>query len=404
MQNITGNPVDGDDFFGREEELKQLRGAVAAGNHVLLVGPRRVGKSSLVAELARQLSKDGWTTITVDVQHTADEAAFLHEIHEAIRRTGVKLPLHAKATDAIQRFLKASRVTKVTLAKTTVELSDSPEDWESAATSLKSLISALPENNRQVLIAIDELPIFLTKLLGSDGGPTRVRAILDWLRSVRQASGSKLPWILCGSIGLDSFVAKHRLEGSINELLPLPIDAIDAPQAIALLKRLGERPEHGCPISDEAAALMIAKVGWLVPYYLQLLFHGLKSLPIANRSATFPSELDIDAAYHSLLSPHHRVHFGHWDSRLGDLLDDNEEANARRLLNHLSSHASGRTRKQLYAVLAKAHPQADPVKLERELRDLLEFLERDGYLGRLADRFAFRSFLLRDYWCRRFGE
>ena len=93
MQNITGNPVDGDDFFGRKDELCQLRSSVEAGNHVLLVGPRRVGKSSLVAELARQLAKAGWTPVKVDVQHTADEAAFLHEIHESIRQTGVKLPL-----------------------------------------------------------------------------------------------------------------------------------------------------------------------------------------------------------------------------------------------------------------------------------------------------------------------
>lgn len=405
MQNITGNPVDGDDFFGRNDELKQLRRSIEAGNHVLLVGPRRVGKSSLVAELSRQLAGDGWTAVNVDVQHTADEAAFLHEVHEAIRRTGIKLPLLTQATDAIQRFMKAARGIKVSAAGTSVELTEGQADWESAATSLKTLIGTLPENNRRILIAIDELPIFLTKLLSSNGGPTRVRSILDWLRSVRQATGRRLPWILCGSIGLDSFVAKHGLEGSINELLPLPIDAIDGPQAIALLKRLGERPEHDCPISDKIAKAMIEKVGWLVPYYLQLLFHGLKSLPVSTRSATFPDDADIDAAYSSLLSPHHRVHFGHWDSRLGDLLDGgNEEANARHLLNNLSGYASGRTRNQLRAVIAKVRPQADTSKLDRELRDLLEFLERDGYIGRLDDRYAFRSFLLRDYWHQRFGS
>ena len=37
MQNVTGNPVDGDDFVGRADELRQLQGAVEAGNHVLLV-------------------------------------------------------------------------------------------------------------------------------------------------------------------------------------------------------------------------------------------------------------------------------------------------------------------------------------------------------------------------------
>ena len=403
MQNVTGPPVDGDDFSGRVVELKQLQDSVAAGNHVLLVGPRRVCKSSLVAELARRLAQDGWTAVKVDVQHTADEAAFLHEIHDAIRQTELKLPLLDKAQNAIQRFGQFFRGTKVSVAGASVELNDGPASWESAATSLKSLISTLPENNRRVLIAIDELPIFLTKLLRASDGPIRVRAILDWLCSVRQATGRRLPWILCGSIGLDSFVAKHGLEGSVNELLPMPIDALDLPQAIELLKRLGERKEYGCPISDPIARIMIKKVGWPIPYYLQLLFHGLKNLSATARSADFPSELDVTAAYESLMSPHHRVHFGHWDSRLGDLLDVNEEPKARLILDHLAGHPSGQTRDQLRAVLAKSHSQADPRKLDRELRDLLEFLERDGYLGRLEDCFAFRSFLLRDYWQRRFG-
>jgi hypothetical protein len=403
MQNITGNPVDGDDFFGREDELLLLKQDIEAGNHILLLGPRRVGKSSLIAELSRRLAAENWISVRVDVQHTTDEGAFLHEIQEAVKKTGIKLPLLAQATSAIQRFLTAARGAKITVAGSGVELKDGPAEWESAAGSLKSLIATLPEDNRRVLIAIDELPIFLTKLLEAPDGPTRVRSILDWLRSVRQMTGRRMPWILCGSIGLDSFVAKHGLEGSINELLPMPIDAITPMQAAALLKRLGERPAHACPISNDVANLMIQKVGWLAPYYLQLLFHALKSRPASSRTASFPSEKDVDDAYLALLSPHHRVHFGHWDSRLGDLLDGNEEAAAKLILAHLSGYPGGRTLEQLRSVLAQASPQADAGKLDKQLRSVLEFLERDGYLGRISDRWAFRSFLLRDYWHRRFG-
>ena len=233
MENVTGNPVEGDDFFGRGDELKQLRQAVESGNHVLLVGPRRVGKSSLVAELARLLTQAGWSVVKVDVQHSADEAAFLHEIQEAIRRTGIQLPLLAKVTDVVQRFRRAVRGTKVSVAGTSVELEDAPVDWEDAAASLKTLITTLPADGRRVLITVDELPVFLNKLLETDGGAARVRGILDWLRSVRQACGTRLPWILCGSIGLDSFVEQHGLEGCINELLPQPLDAFEVPRRLS---------------------------------------------------------------------------------------------------------------------------------------------------------------------------
>lgn len=403
MQNILGNPVDGGDFFGRSDEITHLVGVLESGNHVLLVGPRRVGKSSLVAEVSRQLTAKGWTAVNVDVQHVADEAAFLTEIHEAIRNTNLQLPLLAQAKDVLHRFGKLLRGTKVSVGETALEVSEGPADWESAATSLKSLIATLPDAQRRVMIAIDELPIFLTKLMKCDKGEPRVRAILDWLRSVRQASGRKLPWILCGSIGLDTFVARHRLEGSINELLPMAVDALELQQAIDLLKRLGERPEHCCHISDAVAHAMVQKVGWPIPYYLQLMFHGLKTLPTARRSATFPNDADVAAAYDSLMDPHHRMHFGHWDARLADLLDGNEEPKAREILTHLAKYPNGRTSRQLRVVLAKGHPQSDPAQLDGDLRDLLDFLERDGYLGRSAETFAFRSFLLRDYWQRRFG-
>ena len=240
--------------------------------------------------------------------------------------------------------------------------------------------------------------------LKQDNGSGRVRAILLWLRKNRIATGTRLPWILCGSIGLDSFVAKHGLEGSINELLSQPVEAFQMEQAIELLVRLGRTPSHDCPVSDEVAGYMVERVGWPVPFYLQLLFHGLKSLAPSSRSVSFPDRADVDAAYDSLLVPLHRGHFGHWDSRLGDLLEPDEQSNAHLLLGQLSQHPAGQSRRQLRNRLAKQHPQADPAKLDRQLADLLDFLERDGYLGRQGDTFAFRSFLLRDYWHRRFGS
>lgn len=406
MRNITGNPVDGDDFFGREEDLQQLRIAVEDGNHILLLGPRRVGKSSLIAELSRTLKVEGWTAIKVDVQDTADEAAFLQQIQEAVKASGIEMPAMATVAELVRGFRKFFRGSKVSVAGTGLELKDGDVDWEEVASQLKSLIKSLPDSGRRVLITIDELPIFLNKLLRSENGSERVRRILDWLRSVRQACGTRLPWILCGSIGLDSFVVQHGLEGSINELLPQPLGALEPAQALELLKRLGlkRQDQHQCKLSDEVAGYMVQRVGWPIPYYLQLLFHALKSLRNQDRSKDYPAAIDVQKAYETLLSPQFQTHLGHWDSRLGDLLDGHQVSVARELLNHLCEHPNGRNRDQLRDVLAREFPQADPGKLDRELRELLEFLERDGYLGREGAIYAFRSFLLRDFWKRKFGE
>ena len=51
MRNIIGNPVEGDDFFDRPEILALLRRELENLANILLVAPRRVGKTSLVIRL-----------------------------------------------------------------------------------------------------------------------------------------------------------------------------------------------------------------------------------------------------------------------------------------------------------------------------------------------------------------
>ena len=49
-----------EDFFDRQHEIDFLKDLVLARNHVLISGQRRMGKTSLVRELSRQLETEGW--------------------------------------------------------------------------------------------------------------------------------------------------------------------------------------------------------------------------------------------------------------------------------------------------------------------------------------------------------
>ena len=56
-------------FFDREVELQLLRERVENGTHTLLTAQRRMGKTSLVRELLRQLDEDGeFATVFVDLE------------------------------------------------------------------------------------------------------------------------------------------------------------------------------------------------------------------------------------------------------------------------------------------------------------------------------------------------
>jgi hypothetical protein len=104
-----------------------------------------------------------------------------------------------------------------------------------------------------------------------------------------------------------------------------------------------------------------------------------------------------------LLDPHSSTYFAYWDTRLDDQLDVAEAATARFLLSHICKSKRGMGRERLLHLVLARRPDADPEAVERELRFTLDLLERDGYLQRRKSTYAFRSFLLRDYWKRRFG-
>ena len=111
--------------------------------------------------------------------------------------------------------------------------------------------------------------------------------------------------------------------------------------------------------------------------------------------------MDVDSAYEQLLDPNCSSYFAHWDTRLDDQLDKPRAAAARFLLKQICSQARGISRNRLLQQMLARRAQADPEEVERELSRVLLLLENDGYIMREKNTYAFRSFLLRDYWKRR---
>ncbi len=74
MKSATGRWVSGDDFYGRDQELALLGQHVRDGNHILLTGQRRMGKTSIARELGQRLENEGWHFLFVDVERAMDSA------------------------------------------------------------------------------------------------------------------------------------------------------------------------------------------------------------------------------------------------------------------------------------------------------------------------------------------
>ena len=62
-----GKPVTGNDFIGRKEELMRIQALLEQGQSVVLVAPRRFGKTSLLLEILKYFKKQSYFTTFIDI-------------------------------------------------------------------------------------------------------------------------------------------------------------------------------------------------------------------------------------------------------------------------------------------------------------------------------------------------
>jgi len=68
----VGGPVPADDLVGREAYMRQAAQRLLEGEHLLIAGPRRIGKTSVILEVLRRLRKRGAVTAYVDCLGATD--------------------------------------------------------------------------------------------------------------------------------------------------------------------------------------------------------------------------------------------------------------------------------------------------------------------------------------------
>jgi uncharacterized protein len=389
MRNIIGGPAAGDDFFDRPKILEKLLRDLNDLANILLVAPRRVGKTSLVIRLCEQWRADEKRkAVFLNIEGRGDELAFAEKLIEELAKAG----LHPESlTRAMEVFTKVRQRLGggIKVPGFEVSLGEAADaDHSTLGKVLESVFRKIEESDEVVLIAIDELPEFLLTLRKADDGPARVAAMLHWLRELRQTYRKRIRWLFLGSIGLDNFVEDQRLQKTINDLQAFPLDAFSAGEADAFLKQLAA--SNRLTLKDADRREIVERVGWPLAYHLQLVFHELRD----------QDPLSIPEAFKSLLQPQKFGNFDTWNQRIDDQFSEPDAAACKAILGHLCQEPDGRKRGQILDVLM-ARPSADVDKVEAQLSRLLIVLQRDGYLLESEGRYAFRSFLLREYWHRK---
>jgi hypothetical protein len=395
VKNITGSPAEGENFFNRPRELNRLGRELANNSNILLTAPRRVGKTSLILRLCEIQKAAGWRTVFVNVEDCTDELCFAEKLLSHLKDCGLNPAFALKAAEAIRRFRKTIGPIKGGGAGIDVELGDVDDaDYSTLGKAVESVLRRAEEGAEQVLIAIDELPEFLLALgTNPTNGSERVVRFLHWLRALRQAFRQQVHWVFLGSIGLDSFVEEKNLGKTVNDLSIATLDALTNDEADLFLHQLGI--ENGVNLSAAARTWVITKIGWPLPHHLQLMFHAIRELEIADLS-----ERQVQNAFETLLRPQNNSSFDTWRQRLKEQFKPSDAKAAFKILDFLCLNPQGRHREAIMDQVMLI-PNATIGVVEEQVPHLLKVLVRDGYLIEGNGQFAFRSFLLREFWRNR---
>ena len=393
MKSATGRWVNGDDFFGREDELAALETQVLEGNHVLLTGQRRMGKTSVVHELGRRLGDKGWIFLFTDVEGAncpedaiAETAKAAHSVRPAALRTLTEIVRwvgdHIEEVSVLDFGLK-------------IRAGLNAGNWRRFG---EQLLRELAAQDRRVLLAIDELPIFLKRMLRDDKDARRVDEFLSWLRGAVQTLGARSPvLVVSGSIGLGPLVRRLGMADRVNYLFPFRLGPWDRDRSVRCFGRLAE--SANLEVEAGVAEAVYDQLGIGIPHHVQSFFAHLR-IAAKMRGRDRVTLADVEEVYRTvLLGPLGQMDLTHYETRLEDGLEGASHRMAMEILAEAATSGvftpnARRCLENLYATLTDGAPA--------HVADALDVLMHDGYLevGDSGHRFVSR--LLKDWWSGRF--
>ena len=282
-----GARVSGDAFFDRERMKRDVIGTVDGGNNVVLYGPRRYGKSSLVGEVISILRGRGWICAEVNMMDVASLDDFIAQYARAIYREAA--PVLGTIQHVAGLFRRVSP--KIGIGE------DGRPELKFEIGSRKAGVAALREVLElpakicpagRTLIAIDEFQEVAALGLGAQFERT--------MRSVIQ-NQPDIAYVFLGS-------KTHMLERMFSSpsrpfynsaqkfLLSRPPPEESAQFVAARLK------SAGISISAELAHKIVELAG-NVPYYLQAIGSWVFNA-VASHSGKTVRPSDVEEAFQSL--------------------------------------------------------------------------------------------------------
>ena len=375
----------------RVKERRQLRRLlVDRKKSVLMLAPRRIGKTWTMRRLEEDAKEGGYSAVLFDAETASDEETFYRQLARKLERLA-----------RIDELLIANAKERL---KGAASGDHKHGDWKKAAGELppeklvEAYLDVIDAKPTPTIVMVDEIAVFALRVHNDDH--QRLEQFLYKLRALR-FSHPNVRWLLTGSIGLDWVARNATTEGALNDLEPFAIEPYSKAAAKRFIETSVENGVTDQPFRLSAPAFnrLVARLGWLSPYYLEVVAEQIeptgKTLADGCRLAT---KGDVDRAFEELLLAMKRNHFSMWREHIIKNFKSPHKNRMLAILNWLSAKPDGEAFDTILASLGAEGLSCTA----SEARTEIDVLCHDGFLvlDGSDDRVAFKSGLIRQWWRR----
>jgi uncharacterized protein len=403
LTKTVGNWVEGDRFWDREAEMQLFIEKIEEGDHLLLIAPRRIGKTSLMRQASRLIA-DRFICLHVDWQEAASAADAIAELgvvtHQYKSLWGKTKELFGNIARTTLENIDSLQVSdlKVTLRSGLTEA-----DWQAKGNRLFEIFA---NSEKPVVIFLDEVPILVNRLLKGDDYTitperrARADAFMSWLRANSLKYQGKVRLVVTGSIGLAPILRQAGLSATINHFAPFELGPWSAGAALGCLAVLAQ----GYGLQFEAGAIdqMVEQIGICIPYHVQLFFEQVYQSCRLQQITTVSPTLVTEIYQTKMLSTKGHAELSHLEERLKLVLGPALHPLALDLLTETA--VTGVLTSEASLLFGQEYGIANEIERPSDVvREVLNILEHDGYLSKKNDTYQFVSKLVKDWWHARYN-
>jgi hypothetical protein len=396
LRSLPGGVPEPEELIGRDHLIDVLWNQLA-GNNILLVAPRRFGKTGVMRHVLKR-PRPKYLPLYLEVEEIASPEAFASELIRAlleqsrlrsILSAAKRLP--GKITDLIKEH-----VDEVSVDEFTLKLKDALGDsWDNIT---RRLVLEMEKADETVVFILDEFPQLLDNIV-RQRGEEAARSFLSWFRALRMHQKDELRrfrFVIGGSTGIDIILRRLDASDKLNDFFRLPVGPVSREDGEFIIQRLADR--FGLRFTTEASDALLTLIGPPVPYFIHLFVSQIIIDPELKARSLTPD--DMQKVYRNrLIGPACRGYFELYRQRLRRYGASGEQA-AIAILREIANVSSGRVSDSaLYDVYRKARKKG---ATDVEFREIMADLECDWYvsLDPSTNEYYFLLDVMRDWWKR----